>query len=157
MRKMRLRDWAAIAEIAGTVAVVVSLIFVALSVQRNTDALSGQYANEMYDGLQRIDLVVMADPELILITIRGRDDPNSLSELETERYVLYLSTLLEVWDRANAREEEGLLQEDVARLWHVYFQEFFGRYMTKGMWEEMRWAWPNETFQARVDAALIKP
>ncbi len=26
--------------------------------------------------------------------------------------------------------------------------------MTKETWEEMGWAWPNETFQARVDDAL---
>lgn len=154
MRKMRLRDWAAVAEIAGTIAIVVSLLFVALSVQRNTNALSGQYANEMYDGLQRIDLTVMADPELMRITIRGRDDPSSLSELETEIFETYLGTYLEIWDRANAREEEGLLQEETARLWHVYFHAFFARNMTKEIWEEMRWAWPNEAFQARVDDAL---
>ncbi len=124
MRKMRLRDWAAVAEIAGTIAVVISLLFVASNVQRNTDSLSGQYANEMYDALQRIDLVVMADPELIRITTQGRDDPNSLSELDTEIFELYLGTYLEIWDRVNARQQEGLLQADIANYWHEYFHDF---------------------------------
>lgn len=154
MRKMSLRDWGAVAEIAGTVAVVISLLFVAVSVQRNTDALSGQYANEMYDVLQRVELVVMADTELMLITIRGRDDPDSLSELESQIFERYLGTYLEIWDRAHAREQEGLLQTEVVAYWHEFFNEFFNRSLTKEMWEKMRWAWPNPEFQARVDAAL---
>lgn len=36
MQKLSLSDWASVAEIAATVAVVISLIFVAISLERNT-------------------------------------------------------------------------------------------------------------------------
>ncbi len=59
MRRLGLSDWASIAEITGTIAVVISLLIVAYSLERNTTALSGQIVNEMYDANREIGQILL--------------------------------------------------------------------------------------------------
>ena len=50
MKKRTLNEWASIAEIFSTVAVVISLLTVAYTIDRNTKAISRQGIDALYDG-----------------------------------------------------------------------------------------------------------
>jgi hypothetical protein len=154
VRKLGLSDWASIAEITGTIAVVVSLLFVAYSLERNTTALSGQYVNEMYDANREISQILLANPELASIIERGQTDFASFSDSETLQYEQFLTLHLDIWERAITRENEGLIDEQSVAGWHKYYGEFFRRHMTRELWEEMRWQWTDPELFQRVDSAL---
>jgi len=49
MKKLDLTDWAAAAEIVGTVAVVVSLLFVGMNIKQNTAAVQAMNDNVLYE------------------------------------------------------------------------------------------------------------
>lgn len=156
MRKLGLSDWASLAEITGTIAVVVSLLFVAYSIERNTTALSGQYVNEIYDANREISQILLANSELASIIERGVSDFASFSESETLQYEQYLSLHLDIWERAITRENEGLINERSVAGWHKYYGEFFRRRMTRELWEEMRWQWTDPELFHRVDSAVSR-
>jgi hypothetical protein len=151
MKRPNLSEWASLAEIAGTVAVVMSLILVAYSLEKNTAAQSGQSANGLYDSLQRIVLVELTNRELMIVTQQG---PEGLSADDDSIYKKWIGTYLEIWDRVTAREREGLIEHNVAADWHAYFEAFVKRKLNKRMWADIMWMWPNKQFQARVAAAL---
>jgi len=155
MRKLGLSDWASIAEIAGTIAVVISLLVVAYSLDRNTTALSGQIVNEMYDANREIGQILLVNPALESIIERAQADISNLTVFENLQYKRYLGLHLDIWEIAITRENEGLIDEQSVAGWHTYYQEFFRRYLTKEMWEEMEWQWIDSELHQRVDAALI--
>jgi hypothetical protein len=156
MQRLRLADWASIAEIVGTVAVVVSLLIVAYSLERNTTALSGQFLNEMYDANREIGQILLLNPELVSIIDRGQADVSDLTPSEILQYKQYLALNLDIWERAITRENEGLIDERSVEGWHEYHHEFFRRSLTKKIWKEMRWQWKNPELHQRVDAAVIR-
>ena len=47
MKRLALPEWAALAEIIGTVAIIASLLFVAYEINRNTLVLQGTGENEI--------------------------------------------------------------------------------------------------------------
>ena len=154
MRKLRLSDWASIAEISGTIAVVISLLVVAYNLQRNTTALSGQIVNEMYDANREIGQILLVNPELMSIIERGQADTSIFSVSENMQYEQFLGLHLDIWERAISRENEGLIDEQSVAGWHKYYHEFFRRYLTKEMWEELKWQWLDSELHQRVNAAV---
>ena len=64
VRKLTLRDWAAIAEIVGTAAIVVSLVFVIQGLNQNTKALQVANLNQTYDRTDNLNSDIAANPEL---------------------------------------------------------------------------------------------
>lgn len=64
MRRLSLNEWASLAEIAGTVAVVISLMFVVLSVNRNTAELRAANDAFIYEQSDSMMATIAADPVL---------------------------------------------------------------------------------------------
>ena len=154
MNKLTLRDWAAVAEIAGTIGVVVSLLMVVYSLNQNTVAISGQGVNEIYDGYREMQLAMIENPEMVMIVKRGMTDHDSLSEREQELYRLYVAMNLDMWDRLTTREKEGLISPESSEAWHAYFREWTSRYVSRALWEKEKWGWPAGRFQQQVEAQL---
>ena len=154
MNRLTLRDWAAMAEIAGTIGVVVSLLMVVYSLNQNTVAISGSGVNEIYDGYRSMQIAMVENPEMVMIAKRGETDYESLSEMEQELYVLYVAMNLDLWDRMINREAEGLIDPESSKPWHLYFQEWTRRHVSRALWEQEKWGWPAKRFQDQVEALL---
>jgi len=58
MKKANLSNWAAISEIVGAIAVVVSLLFVAYSINQNTTALTLAGSERFLDRSQRANEMI---------------------------------------------------------------------------------------------------
>lgn len=157
MQRLKLSDWASVAEIFGTIAVVVSLLIVAFSLERNTRAVSGQSADVITSAMREIDTSLLNDPELLMISIKGGEDPYSLTGLQFARYQQWVVMNLGVWEQLLARQGYGLLQNEAVVGWDEYFVEWTGRHVTRELWEDIAWNFPAVTsgyFQSRVEAAL---
>ena len=109
MKKRNLAEWASIAEIIGTVAIVVSLLTVAYSIDRNTKVLSRQGMDELYDGSRELNLLMVADPELALLMKKAQKDIFSLSEKERAQYERSIIISLDIWDKGIFAENDGLI------------------------------------------------
>ena len=153
MPKLRLTDWASVAEITGTVAVVISLLIVAYSLERNTTVQSGQYANEMYDAHREISQLLLVNPDLLTVIERGQNG-DTLTATERLQFERYLGMHLDIWERAIARQNEGLINDRSIAGWHQYYHDFFGRSLTRETWEEIQWQWTDPELYRRVDAAI---
>lgn len=64
MRRLSISEWASLAEIVGTVAVVISLVFVVLSVNRNTAELRAANDAFLYELSDFVTATIAADPAL---------------------------------------------------------------------------------------------
>ena len=72
----------AVDEIVGTLAVVISLIYLASQIRTNNKAIKQSYYQEQSRGLDTIINVLAPNPELVEIWNRGNADPDSLNATE---------------------------------------------------------------------------
>jgi hypothetical protein len=110
MKNLNLQGWALIAEIVGTIAVVISLLFVAYSINYNTGVLQSVNDNLLYDynNLAIDDVVHDASMAAILVKLENSED---LSEIEMRRFESYQERFLTMWELAHDRYIEGLFPE----------------------------------------------
>jgi len=154
MRKLGLSDWASLAEIIGTIAVVASLLVVAYSIERNTATTSGQAINELYDANREIAQTVFANPELARIIDEGQTNFANLSDSDRRQFNWYVMMNLDIWERAIVRENEGMIGEQAVAGWHLYYHEFFKRSLSQELWDELKWNWTDPELFRRVEEAI---
>ena len=90
-----MRDWAAVAEILGTAGLIVSLIFVAHSINLNTKAVRASHDNFIYEIQNSRDLVATGDGELSSILHRAFEG-GELTELEEFRFLVFQGTFIDL-------------------------------------------------------------
>ena len=110
MTKLALRDWASVAEIVGTIAVVVSLLFVAYSVNHNTAVLQSLNDNLLYEYDAQAISDVVTDPSMAAILVK-LDNSEQLTSIERERFEQFMSRYLNMWELAHDRYVDGLFPE----------------------------------------------
>ena len=117
----------AVGEIAGAIAVVLSLVYLATQIglsRRETQAASRDaISKSMVD----IMLGVSADPELSELYGKGLMDPENLSDNETRRFDMVMYATFECFESAFSNWQRGVLTDDDWFKW----ESTIGTYMSQ--------------------------
>jgi hypothetical protein len=155
MKSFSLRDWAAISEIIAAVAVSVSLVFVVISVNRNTVELQAQNINDLYDSLREIEMTVLADVELAeIVRLVEAGSFDSLSETDAFRYTVFMTQHLAIWEQVYSRRQDESVSAEVYGGWLEYFRLFARQTLPRAVWEKRKAWFTDPGFQAEVESAL---
>ena len=154
VKRLDLAGLTATAEVIGTIGIIVSLVFVAYSVNSNTNAVKASQTNVVYEASRQIELAVASDPEWAGIVLRGRSHAEQLTEIEQFRYDAYLVVVLDSWDHLLDRFSDGLMTEDQIDGWEKYFEDWVDRYLTNSGWQRIKWQFSGP-IMAKVKSALI--
>lgn len=157
MKKMTLTEWAATGEIIGTVAVVISLLIVAYSIDRNTVATHASNENILFERHAELANQFMLDPTLAEIMVKRRNGDTDVSEVEAVRWEKYELNLLDIWAMAYNRHQRELLAENQWNAWDTYFTHLFSsgaEAIPKSRWEELQYGFDHD-FWEHVRAALF--
>ena len=92
---MSLEDLGNIGEFVGAMAVIVSLVYLAVQIRQNTRSVRTSTYQDIVRMVQEIDLLLASDPELNRIWVVGRKDPARLDDGQQQRF----STLLVIFYR----------------------------------------------------------
>jgi hypothetical protein len=154
MRKLNLTEWAAAAEIFGTVAIIVSLIFVAYSVNQNTAAMQASNDNFLYELQFARGRDIVSSPGMATLYAKLRRN-EELSEEEYERFYWDKLQDLSSWELAFNRHRDGLFSTTQWDGWDNYFETTFVGQFPKESWTEVR-EWYADDFAGHVDAAYAR-
>ena len=154
MRKLSLSDWASLAEIVATVAVVISLIFVVISLERNTAVMQASNDNFIYELQYARARDIVSSPGMASIYVKHRTG-EELSAEEQER--LYWDKLQELstWELAFNRHRDGLFATQQWEGWNEYFKVSFTPQFSADKWAEVR-DYYAEDFQNHIDAVYAE-
>ena len=158
MKKLTLTEWAAAGEIVGTVAVVISLLFVGYSLNRNTDATQASSENILFERHTDLANHFMTDPTLAELMVKRRQGDTELSEVEVIRWEKYELGMLDIWALAHSRFQRELLSETQWLTWDRYFTHMFSNEaeaISKARWEELHYGFDAD-FWEHVGAALFE-
>ena len=133
MRKRTLSEWAAIAEISASIAVVVSLLFVGYQLYRNTAELQAVQSNDLFDSIREVELVMLTSPHLSALYVTGwYGDRSDISADDLQLFRAYLLQSLTIWEQAHQRRLDG----SMSRAEYEYWVAFFSEYLRQGMTDE---------------------
>ena len=123
-----LQESALIAEIVGAVAVVISLIYVGVSLGQNTAAV--EVAN--HQALVAMDLdknAWLRDAEFAAIYERARSDFGQLSDIESRQYLTFVADTLNAWEFAFITHANGAMADNIWNGWDGFYK---GEFQTEG-------------------------
>jgi len=152
MKKLSIREWAAAAEIVGTAGVIISLLFVAISISRNTLVLQSANSTLMYE----LDVSAIAfqieDGEFAIFSAKRSfgfefQDPNEA------KFFYYLQGELTHWELLIFRYGDGLIDQSQYVDWSQYYANEISRDMNVEWWNAVKVEYTQELVEA-VDAAF---
>ena len=82
---MTIQDWGAIGELVGGVAVVVTLIYLALQIRQNTRAVRLSTSHAVAEDVRNMFALMAEQTELTEAIHKGSSDPGSISGAEKMR------------------------------------------------------------------------
>lgn len=109
-------DWdaiGAIAEVLGAVAVVISLVYLAIQVRSGTRALQTTMRDKAFHSLQEWNYVVLNQADLSWIYQRGLIDPGELDEHQSARFVNLMYSWFKVFENIYIHSLEGSVAPEV--------------------------------------------
>jgi len=157
VKKLTLTEWAAAGEIIGTITVVISLLFVGYSINRNTDATQASSENILFERHTDLANQFMIDPTLAALMVKQRNDDSDLTDIEVIRWEKYQLNMLDIWALAHSRYARELLSEDQWMTWDRYFTHMFSNEseaLSKARWEKLSYGFDTE-FWDHVGAVLF--
>ena len=111
--KMKLKQWASIAEIIGASAVVISLVYVGIQVNDSAGAVRSASANDANVALQAFYLQVGADRETSSTMYRGLMSEQALTNEEEYQFLMMLHGAFLGFQNSYLLVEEGTLDEEL--------------------------------------------
>ena len=149
---MKLEKWALIAEIAGGVAVVFSLVYVGLQVAQNTQAIR---INTVQQSLSWI----LSESEHLLLNEDLREtmsveDPTTLSPTDRLQYDIQQLTVLRTFEYQYFLYDEGQLDEGMWSGLRQRMVDFGSDESLRIMWDERK-TWFNPRFREFMEGEIF--
>ena len=119
MKKVDWNKLAAMSEVIGTVAIVVSLAFVVQSVNQNTEILQNTNLNHVYDRLDSLNSDIAADPQLSVIyanRVFGLEDITA----DDAVFLVTMRREINQWEQYFTWNLDGLLDDSEWADWDAY-------------------------------------
>ena len=100
-----------IAEIAGVVTVVATLVFLLAEVRNSRNATEVAAVDSLATGFNTLDAQIITDPEFAKTWMTGLTDPDEMDDVEKLRIGLQLQSYLNHYGALRRHYESGLLSE----------------------------------------------
>jgi hypothetical protein len=111
MKKLSLSDIGNLAEAIAAVAVVVSIVYLALQIRQNTNAVRAASYQEVARGVADFQTMLAQNEGLADVYIRGINDPAQLSANEELRFEMVLGQLFSRYDVAYYLYDQDLIDD----------------------------------------------
>lgn len=111
--KLKLSDWASIAEVVGAIAIVISLIYVGIQVNDSTLAVRSSTATETSTAISSWYSDLGTNLQASEVFLRGITNPESLTPAETAQYIYMTHGLFFQYQSAYYLAEEGTLDTEL--------------------------------------------
>lgn len=109
--------WREIAEAVGTMAVVLSLVYVGVQVNQNTRAIHTATSQSVYDYHAELQRSVSENPELAALLLRARDQPESITPLDSLRLSTRINLEVNLFESVYTSARLGTMESEMAAGW----------------------------------------
>lgn len=108
-------DWntiASIAEIVSAIAVVVTLLFLAVELRRNSNATQTAAVDALSGGMNVLGLKIVEDAEFAEIWMKGLANPDDMTGVEKVRFSIFIQMLINHYTTLKRHHDAAVLPEN---------------------------------------------
>ena len=147
---MNLQQWAQIAEVVGSAAVIVSLIYVGVQVRKTTRALPATPSTALTANTVAILAPMTRDPEFTEFLHRAQTSHDALTLPEQLRFHMTMQIAFRHWDNLHYQFRNGTLDRE---MWEGY-DRTMTRWLTNDAWR----AWFHDNGESYSESlrALVR-
>lgn len=151
MKTGKLQNWALVAEIIGSIAVIISLVYVGIGVRQNTDAIS--VSNHQMLVAMDIDKTTwFKDPEFAAMYVQALNDVSRLSPAQEIQFGSFVSIIFNTWELIYFTHNNGLMDDNVWEGWSTFYKgELNNNKSFKWWWSKSKMGFSSE-FRLYVDS-----
>ena len=110
---MTLQDWGAVGELVGGIAVVVTLIYLALQIRHNTSVVKTTNYLKLSQDSDDFSRMIAGDNQLNELYLKGCEDFSSLSESDKSRFNMIMSLLIHPYQSMYQLRVRGHIDEEL--------------------------------------------
>ena len=152
---MDLTQLANLGEFIGGVAVLVTLVYLAVQVRQGTAALASNRHHEMLDAVNRNSTApISMDREFAQFVLRGQEAPDELDETDWYRFVNFAYGVYGMWEHAFVSHRRGLIDTEFWLAWDGAGRSLWAGPGFRKFWEQER-SGHTPIFQAYMDAEIF--
>ena len=147
---MKLKDWAMVAEIIASVAILVTLVILIVELRGNTNAIQVATIDNVTSGWVGLNELIASDPQVARTFIVGLYNPDALTDVEAVQFSMWLRMFRNQVERVQRHHELELISEseyENALRQLAWFSETPGG----------RQAWGPDPVFARLWAGILQP
>ena len=152
MNKTKLAAIVSVAEIISSLAIVVSLIYVAYEFRRTDTLTNRDVENIIYNRMLQMDQLIIENPDLAEIIIKAANDSSKILPAEEKRYLAFEHIFYDGWESAWYYYQEDVLDKKFWDSWNSWFTDEAKRRPALG-WQGNRKNYSG-AFLAYVDRIL---
>ena len=121
MKNLKLETLVSIAEIISSIAIIVSLIYVANEFQRSNTLTNRDVENILYNRMLEMDRLIIENADLAKIVLKASNSPEQLEPDEQLKYLAFEHIFYDTWESAWYYHNEGTLEEQNWNSWNSWF------------------------------------
>lgn len=134
---MSIQDMGSIGELIGAVAVIFSLIYLAMQIRQNTKAVRIQTYQAIMDASNRLG-DSLAERNVDAIYRKGRKDPDSCSEEEMAQFMLIAGQVVNLYEGLYLHHQSGAIDDDFFENRWKTFHRMMHQPGFRRMWKRSR-------------------
>jgi hypothetical protein len=143
----------AVAELLGAIGVIISLIYLALQIRRNTRTQRRANVGDIAIELATTARCTATNPELASLLLRGYSDLDSLNSIERYRFDTFFYAFIANFERALIDARSGDYPEEQLVPMRAAIAGFLGTDGGRAWWEQTR-TWFTIFGQQSIDTIL---
>ncbi len=134
---MDLQSFASIAEIVGGIAVLISLVFVIVSIRQNTTSQKALAVDSLTAAITAINVPAIESPKVGLAVAKALSDWKAASSEERAVAHFYLFSLFKLWENAWYLRQVNVLDEGQWAGWEALLCKYYHAKGIREVW------WPS--------------
>jgi hypothetical protein len=116
---MTLSDLGNLGEFISAIAVVISLVYLAVQIRQNTRVVRASAEQAVFESGIGLDRTIVSDPELTQIWYLGRWNPDELTKEQEHRFRHLMSILYRDFENLYYLHQKGLVDDRIFDGWRV--------------------------------------
>lgn len=144
----------AVGEIVGALAVLVTLVYLAMQIRQNTKSVQAAAVDSANSQVSKIREVIFADADVANMYRRGNEDPASLSEDDTIRYRLLIHNIMLSLSNSITQASVSGLSESMTQVELPILGRVVGTAGGRWFWETYRDEF-EESFRGTIDELYL--
>jgi hypothetical protein len=152
---MTIQDLGSIGEVVGAVATVATLIYLAVQIRANTNAMRSAAAQSVHEAFATWYRMLASDAHLSQVVIDGLKDYEALSETDRAQCVATFMAFLACSQDAFIKWREGTLATELWSGWELVLQNLVLAPGGRAFWAERSYMFGQE-FRSYVETDVMK-